>query len=150
MWRVLLLLSVLWGGTAAQAEFAASEDLRPVAAEAQARGVPVLLVFGASDCVYCRRLEREVLEPMLRQPPAARPVVVAEIHIDSEAPVWWLDGSRSSGAALGERFGVQFTPTVLFFSPAGEPLGRPLVGYNPEFYEAYLEAAMEAAQARLR
>ncbi len=148
MWRrVLWLLGCLWAVTAA-AEFPLSEDLERVGQEARERGVPVLLVFGASDCVYCRRLEAEVLEPMLRDAESLS-VVIAEVHIDSEAPLTGFDGRPTSGAALAERYGVSLTPTVFLLAPDGTALGRPLVGYNPSFYEAYLEAAIEAARKRL-
>ncbi len=148
MWRSLILAWALWAAPAWALQV--NGDLAAVAAEAKRLNVPVLVVFGASDCVYCRRLERDVLEPMLKLPPRERGVLVVEVHIDDDAPLVWLDGGRTSGVALGERFGVEFTPTVVLFSPAGEPLSRPLVGYNPQFYESYLEAAIEDARARLQ
>ncbi len=147
MWRSLILAWALWAVPAWALQV--NGDLSAVAAEAKRLEVPILVVFGASDCVYCRRLERDVLEPMLKLPPRERGVLVVEVHIDDEGPLVWLDGAHTSGVALGERFGVEFTPTVVLFSPAGEPLSRPLVGYNPQFYESYLEAAIEEARARL-
>jgi len=147
MWRSVILAWALWAAPAWALQV--NGDLAAVATEAKRLALPVLVVFGASDCVYCRRLERDVLAPLLKLPPRERGVLVVEVHIDDPGPLVWLDGERTTGVDLGARYGVEFTPTVVLFSPSGEPLSRPLVGYNPEFYESYLEAAIEDARARL-
>ncbi len=62
-----------------------------------------------------------------------------------------FDGTSITAQSLADRYGVVATPTLLFLDSRGEPLVRPLMGYNgSDFFSYYLERALDAAIARSR
>ena len=107
----------------------------------------VLVVYVARrGCPYCRRMEMEVLQPLIRSgalPEAAR---LTKILLDDAEPMFGVDGASLRPAAFAARWEAEITPTFLFLRADGTELHPPIVGYpGPEFYSARLERAIYKA-----
>jgi thioredoxin-related protein len=130
---------------------AAPADLAAVSRAAAREGRAVLVLFSEEGCPYCARLRRDFLFPMRRNEGYRSKLEFHEIDIHSAAPIRDFAGRSTSQREIARRYGVKLLPTVILFGPGGEPLARPLVGYNgPDFYGAYLDERIETALAKLR
>ncbi len=126
-------------------------DLAADGAASRARGIPVLLFFDRDDCPFCERALREYLVPMSGEAPWRDDALMRQVEVDRALPVTGFDGRATTHAALGARYGVSLTPTVLVVDGAGSPLGDPVVGLlTADFYGAYLDEALRGGLAKLR
>ena len=120
-WRTLVAL-LLIGGAIAWVSFRFHEatggsfhptlhwqtDCDAAVAAATQADEPILMVFTQPNCVYCRRLEKQVLETPAFEAVARGRVVLAMLDISSKRH---LD--------LLEQFGGKGTPTVVLTNPQG-------------------------------
>lgn len=127
-----------------------AEDFAALGDRARNDDLPILLVVSQTDCPYCKLLKREILEPMLLSGDYTGRVLIRELFIDSHLPVRDFDGRDVTPDDLAGRYRARLTPTVLFLDHRGQELAEPLIGINTvEFYGYYLDAAIDAARARL-
>jgi len=108
-------VKIRWGGlglAVALAAAAASDGGVTGRAPARTLSEVKLLYFHATWCGGCKRLEAgKVLERLQALQPA---LVVERIDIDAQRP-------------LVERYGVEYTPTLLLVDADGFPLGKPRI-----------------------
>jgi len=147
------LLILLGSGAAAAAsdprEALLTRDLAAVGARAAARDIPIVLLMSASYCGYCDRVRDEFLVPMIIGGDYAGRAILRELPIDGPG-VRDFDGSRRSAGAIAGRYDVSLVPTLLFLDGGGRELAPRMVGLGTvDFYGAYLERAVETAEARL-
>ncbi len=147
------LLALIGPGAAAAAsdprEALLTRDLAEVGARAAARDIPIVLLMSASYCGYCDRVRDEFLVPMIIGGDYAGRAILAELPIDGPA-VRDFDGARRSAEAIARRYHVSLVPTLLFLDGRGRELAEPMVGLGTvDFFGAYLERAVETAEARL-
>ncbi len=153
---VLIGLAATAAGTAARApdgelRVPVTTDLAGLAEQARARDLPILVEFAARECGYCKLLEQEHLEPMIRSGDYADRVIIRKILVDGLDTVTYFDGSRVDAADLSFRYGVSVTPTVVLLDPRGAELTDPLVGItNIYFYGAFLDRAIDRALERVQ
>lgn len=127
-----------------------SSDLAADAAIAKQSGVPVMLVFGASDCNYCKRLEDEVIKPGVVSGDLNNRVILHEVNIDDGGKITDFDDSQIRNRIFVSRYEVFATPTVVLVDHNGEPLSAPIIGYNGvEKYQQLMDEAIERAQLSL-
>ena len=128
-----------------------AENFAALGDRARSGHMPILLVVSQEDCPYCELLKREILEPMLISGEYDGRVLIRELLIDSALPVRDFDGQAITPDALAQRYRARLTPTVLFLDDRGRELTKPMIGINTvDFYGYYLDAAIDAARARLR
>jgi len=136
---------------AAQVELTKVSDLTEAAVQSEAKELPILLMFSAPDCHYCRQLESEYLEPMLISGDYDNKVLIRKVSMSVGADIVDFDGDRRAVDHIAERYGVTVTPTVVFVGPEGHQLADKLVGYtSPDFYGGYLDRAIDTSLGRLR
>ena len=111
-------------------------------------GMPILVLVSIEGCPYCERIRRQHLIPLARE---VRPgVLIREVDMQSTRLIRETAGTSVSQAEWARRHAVRFAPTVLLLGVGGELLAEPLVGASiPDFYGAYLEERIRAAQAKL-
>lgn len=122
-------------------------DFQELSREMQILKLPLLLVFRADYCDYCRQLEHEHLIPMEKSGKYAARILIRRFSIDKAETVIDFQGQTLSAEAFATKYQASLTPTVLFLNADGQPVAEPLLGYNsPDYYGAYLEKAIVQAQ----
>jgi len=147
--RALIVLpGLLWGEQQLGAQVAAlppSRDLGSELASAVQRRQPLLVLVSLHACVYCERVRRSYLLPMLAQGQA-----VVQIDMHSQIGVRDFQSVATVHEEVVRRWRVQLAPTVLFFGPGGREVAERMEGtYQPDFYAAYLEDRLKQARQRL-
>jgi thioredoxin-related protein len=153
--RAFLLLAP-FAVLAANARGAQSAGL-PLAADLRADGLlsrrlkaPIVILFSLPGCPYCEIVRRSHLLPMLRDPQQAARVIIRQIDIDGDQAIVGFAGERVTPAQLARAHGVRAAPVVAFWDGEGKPIADSLSGMLlPDFYSAYLEAAIDGARQRL-
>jgi thioredoxin-related protein len=147
--RALLLVAAgLWVGQRAVAQalvLPTSRHLALEAAQAAQRNQPLIVLVSLHGCVFCERVRRSHLVPLLTQGQA-----VVQIDMHSQAPVQDFQATATVHEELVRRWRVSVAPTLLFFGPAGREVAERMEGtYQPDFYGAYLEERLRQARQRL-
>lgn len=128
-----------------------ASDLSRDGAEVKARRIPLLLYFSQGHCSFCRRMEEEILLPMLRSGQYEERMLLREILIDEGMSLIGFDGERQDGRMLFHLYDGIVTPTLILTDGEGRLLTKPLVGINTvELFGWYLDNALDAARDKLR
>lgn len=124
------------------------DDLRRLAAQVRSERRPLLLFFTTPGCPYCRAVRRGYLAPRLAEPDGGG-VLIREVSVLGRSRYPGLDGRPVTDRDLAARFGVNAVPVVCLVDDSLRPLADPLVGLNADFYETYLQRAIEQARETL-
>jgi thioredoxin-related protein len=89
-------------------------DLREDFAEAKAHGMRFAIIFEQRGCPYCTKLHNEVLSQRYINDYLRQNFRILQLDLWGSREVTDFDGSRMSEKALAERWGVIFTPTIVF------------------------------------
>lgn len=110
------------------------KDLRDDLAEANATGKRLLLMIEQRGCIYCTQMHAEVypdpaIDTLLRDH-----YFVVQINLFGDVGVTDFDGTTLSEKDMAVRWGVMFTPTMLFLPeevPAGATAADSAVAMMP-------------------
>jgi thioredoxin-related protein len=130
-------------------EVASFLDLREDFAEAQAKGRRFAVMIEQRGCIYCTKMHKEVLSQRYINDYVRENFHLVQLDLFGAREVTDFDGIRLSEAKLAERWGVLFTPTVVFFKDDltslkgqwGSPLevARMSLGFGPAtFYDLFV------------
>ncbi len=89
-------------------------DLREDFNEAKAKGRRFAVFFKQRGCIYCTKMHKEVLAQRYINDYVRDNFAVVQLDVFGAREVTDFDGSKMSEAKLAERWGVMFTPTVVF------------------------------------
>jgi thioredoxin-related protein len=127
------------------------DNLQALQADMQADKKPLMLVFRASYCRYCRQLEKEQLLPLLQDTTVRDRIIIRTVTLDAEHSLRDWQGTELSPKQLGKQYQVSITPTLVFVNSQGKELVEAIKGYNgSEFFGAYLENAIAQAQQAIK
>ena len=116
--------------------------------DAAVSGHPVVVLFSAPGCAYCRFVRVDHLRHLAARTPQRSGIRIVELSLTDRRP--FAGDDPASPAELAAMLGIRFAPTVAFFGPEGE-LAERLVGYqSADFYGAYLDQRIATAVATLR
>jgi thioredoxin-related protein len=105
-------------------------DLREDFNEAKAEGKRFAVIFEQRGCPYCAKLHNEILALKYINDYVRQNFRIVQLDLWGAREVTDFDGARMPEKALAERWGVIFTPTVVFFKDDLTGLdgqwGRPL------------------------
>lgn len=152
---LILILACSMGATFAQSPSAPlqyADDLAASGAMASSTRTPIMLVFTKPGCPFCVRAKKDHLEPLNADPAYTGKILLREIETPNEQiPLRGFDGAMTTHAEFARRYDVHIVPTVILVDGRGTALTDPLVGLNDaDFYNLYLEQAIDAARLRLR
>lgn len=109
-------------------------DLREDLAQAAGEGRRLVLVFEQRGCIYCARMHETVLaDPEVRDYLRANFMVV-QYNLFGDEEVTDLDGTVLTEKTAARKWGVLFTPTLIFLpeaAPDGQGLAEAAVAVMP-------------------
>lgn len=128
-----------------------AKDLALEAKNAEARGLPILVLYSRANCAYCTRVLKEFLEPMQRNAEYRNKVIMLQVKAGSPAKLRDFSGGITTHKAFAEENNVQMVPAVHLYDSWGASLAEPLVGLStPDFYGGFLDARIDEAVAKVR
>lgn len=123
-------------------------NLKDDYADAEAAGKRFAVVFEQRGCMYCTKMHTEVLAQKYINDYVRENFRVLQIDMWGSREVTDFDGTKLPEKKLAERWGVMFTPTVVFFKDGmkditqwGQPLEvtRMSLGFGPgTFYDVFV------------
>lgn len=127
-----------------------TDNLQTLGQQVSATSKPLLLMFSQHHCPYCKKLKREVLEPMLKNPVYLQRIFMRELMIDYGSNLTDFKGKATTGIDLFEEYGMIVTPTIILVDGAGSEIAKRQNGVNTvEMYGWYLDQAIDEAVSRL-
>lgn len=125
-------------------------DLKEDFTEAKAAGLRFAVIFEQQGCIYCKRMHTDVLSQKYINDYVRENFRIVQLNLWGAREVTDFDGKRMTEKELAERWGVIFTPTVVFFKDDLKGLddkwGRELeaterlpLGFGPDtFYDLFV------------
>jgi len=90
------------------------KDMTEDLATANAEGKRMAVIFEQRGCIYCTKMHQEVfVEPKIRELLSDKYFFV-QMNLFGDEEVTDFDGKTLSEKAMARRWGVVFTPTILF------------------------------------
>ncbi|MFN3867871.1 MAG: thioredoxin family protein [Hyphomicrobiaceae bacterium] len=123
-------------------------DLKDDFAEAKAAGKRYAIIFEQRGCIYCVKMHTDVMSKRYINDYVRENFAIQQFDLWGEREVVDFDGQRLREKALAEKWGVMFTPTVVFFKESldghegktGQPIevARMNLGIGPgTFYDMF-------------
>lgn len=148
-WGICLALCLPATVTAEDIEEA--YDFHSLQQEMQDKKLPLLLAFRADYCGFCKQLETEYLEPMIRSGQYDSRILIRRFSMGSEHTITDFNGEKIDADEFAYRRSASLTPTLVFLDAEGKEVAERLLGYNsPDFYGAYLENAIDTAHKAVK
>lgn len=100
------------------------KDMREDLASANAAGKRLLVIWEQRGCIYCTKMHEEVFsDPAIRGQIEGHYYVV-QMNLFGDVEVTDFDGQALPEKEMAMKWGVMFTPTMMFF-PEEVPEGKP-------------------------
>lgn len=124
-------------------------DLRDDFAEAKAAGKRFAVLFEQRGCIYCVKMHKEVLAERYINDYVRKNFHIVQMDLWGAREATDFDGKALTEKKLADRWGVLFTPTIVFFKEdvSGKPKGwgrdlevaRMSLGMGPgTFYDMFV------------
>lgn len=91
-------------------------DLREDLEEATAQGKRFVVIFEQVGCLYCTKMHKEVLSRKYINDYVRQNFVVVQMDLWGAREVTDFDGKTLTEKEIAKRWGVVYTPTILFFT----------------------------------
>ena len=131
-------------------------DLKDDYQEAETKGRRFAVIFEQRGCIYCTKMHTEVLAQKYVNDYVRENFNIVQLDLWGAREVTDFDGQKMPEKKLAERWGVMFTPTIVFFKDGlssistsgqswGQSWGQPLevtrmsLGFGtPTFYDMFV------------
>lgn len=102
------------------------KDLRDDLEEANAEGKRLMLIFEQRGCIYCTEMHEKVFTDPAIEKLIRDHYFVVQLNLFGDVEVTDLDGTTLSEKQMAMRWGVMFTPTLIFLpEDVGEGVSAP-------------------------
>jgi thioredoxin-related protein len=152
----LLAIILAWftaAGAHAQdkVEIPLTRDFTLEATAAQAKKVPILVMFTRRNCAFCTQVLQEFLLPMRRNAEYESKVIMRQVDVGSSATLRTFSGKATTHARFARENRIKLTPTIKLFDAEGHELTEPLIGLTtPDYYGGFLDQRIDEALAKVR
>lgn len=125
-------------------------NLQQLAQQAAAQKVPMLLFVTAPHCRYCHQLERDVIQPILKNQQYQHKVLMRRLDLAEDMLVDF-DGQRKDSMLVAKRYRAQLTPTMVFLAPDGNLIEENILGVVADIdqYGGMIDARLNRALTAL-
>ena len=110
------------------------KDLRDDLAEANAEGKRLLITFEQRGCIYCTKMHEEVFTDPAIEKLIRDHYFVVQMNLFGDVEVTDFDGTVAKEKDMAMRWGVMFTPTLIFLPetvPEGATAPKAAVAMMP-------------------
>lgn len=147
-----LILACLNTTPFAAGDIETASNLQAEAARAAKAGGPLIVIYSREDCSFCKAVKRDYLKPLTANPRYRDRIVIRQVNQDGEQQALIdFKGSAVTHAQVAAAEKVKLVPVVAFYGPDGRKLADPIVGARlPDFYQSYLEDAIEQSSKALK
>ncbi len=90
------------------------KDMTEDLAEATAEGKRLLVIFEQRGCIYCNKMHQEVFPQPQIDALIREKYFVVQMNLFGDVEVTDFDGTTMSEKDMARRWGVMFTPTMMF------------------------------------
>lgn len=90
------------------------KDLGEDLAEANGEGKRLLVLFEQRGCIYCTKMHEEVFSKANVADYIAENYFVVQLNLHGDVDVTDFDGETLSEKAMARKWGILFTPTMMF------------------------------------
>jgi thioredoxin-related protein len=90
------------------------KDLREDLAEANSEGKRLVLFFEQRGCIYCKKMHEEVFSDPTVSDYIEEHFFVVQLNLHGDTDAVDFDGEEMSEKDLARRWGILFTPTIMF------------------------------------
>ena len=153
--KILLISTLLWPlsllADGSDVEVLKVTDLQKLGQESLERKLPIVMMFSADRCGWCRKLEEEHFKPMLRSGDYEDRALIRQFKIDDVLSVRDFNGQMVHPDEVQARYGVFVTPTVIYINGRGGELAEKMVGLGTaHYYGSYLDMAIDESLDKLQ
>ena len=110
------------------------KDLREDLAEANAEGKRLVVMVEQRGCIYCKKMHEEIYPDPTIADYIAEHFFVVQMNLHGNDSATDFDGQEMEQSDMMRKWGILFTPTVLFFPedvPEGVPAPQAAVAMMP-------------------
>lgn len=126
-------------------------DLSKEAEQAREKKIPILILFSAPGCGYCKRVREEILIPTTYNAEYDNKVIMLEVESGNQEKIVDFDGRTITQADFATKHRVGFAPTVKFFDALGREVADPIIGLvTVDYYGGFMDQGIDHATARIR
>ncbi len=123
------------------------DNLAVLAAQAQSRGEPLVLMASLPGCPWCELLRRNYLGPMRKEGVAAFEFMITERRLQLVD----FQAQRVTPFALSEQLKIKITPTLLFFNAQGQEIAARIEGVaSADFIGTIVNERLTSARDRIK
>lgn len=90
-------------------------NLREDLAEARAEGKRFAIIFEQRGCIYCKQMHEEVFPDPTIASYIGENFFIVQYNMFGDVPVTDFDGTEGTEKEMARRWGIHFTPTLMFF-----------------------------------
>lgn len=101
------------------------KDLREDLEEANAEGKRLLLMFEQRGCIYCKKMHEEIYPISDISDYISEHYFVVQLNLHGATEVTDFDGETLSEREMARKWGIMFTPTLMFFGAAADEVPAP-------------------------
>ncbi len=126
------------------------EDLQNAAEQAikaKAEKKQLILYVAATNCTFCKKLNRDVIHPALSNHDYASRFIIRRLWLDKNRIIVAFNNKSINEQTLLSHYGIRYTPTLLFVDQDGKEVAPRLEGYSPDtLYWDRLERSLKIAK----
>lgn len=111
---------------------------------------PIFLYVSSKSCVYCKRLEKDIIGPMLNSGEYEKKIIMRKITLEDNDPIIDFSGQRVLPADFLVDYQINATPTLLFLDHQGKQITKRIEGYlSDDLFWYYLDKSIDQSVAKL-
>ena len=107
---------------------------------------PIFLYVASIGCTYCKRLEKDIISPMIKSTEYDNKILMRKILWEESMPIIDFEGERMSAENFLLKYNIMATPSILFLDKNGNEIVKRLDGYrSPDLFWHYLDSSVNKA-----
>ncbi len=122
------------------------KDLKQDGSLVQKSQRPIMLYVSALGCPYCKRLEKDIIAPMIKSGSYNNRILMRKILWEDSSPIINFEGVEISPGDFLLKYDIMATPSILFLDSKGNEIAKRLNGYrSADLFWYYLDTSIEKA-----